>query len=86
MYQKSNRPVSDGGHDKYSVYVLPAELGMTRKLGRNAMPDYDADAGRVFDCLQAGGIAIVHMDVAYAIMSGTEDALRRVYAAKCHNL
>ena len=55
---------------------------MTRKLGRNAMPDYDADAERVFDCLQAGGIAIVHMDVAYAIMSGTEEALRRVYAAK----
>ena len=37
------------------------------------MPDYDADAERVFDRLQAGGIAIVHMDVAYAIMSGTEE-------------
>ena len=46
------------------------------------MPDYEADAARVFDCLKASGIAIVHMDVAYAIMSGTEDALRRVYAAK----
>ena len=37
-----------------------------------ASPDYDADAARVFECLQDGGIAIVHMDVAYAIMSGTE--------------
>lgn len=46
------------------------------------MPDYDKDAERVFECLQHGGIAIVHMDVAYAIMSGTEDALRRVYRAK----
>jgi tRNA A37 threonylcarbamoyladenosine synthetase subunit TsaC/SUA5/YrdC len=46
------------------------------------MPDYEADAARVFDCLKASGIAIVHMDVAYAILSGTEDALRRVYAAK----
>lgn len=44
--------------------------------------DYQKDGDRVFDCLKSGGIAIVHMDVAYAIMSGTEDALRRVYAAK----
>jgi tRNA A37 threonylcarbamoyladenosine synthetase subunit TsaC/SUA5/YrdC len=50
-----------------------------------ASPDYDADAARVFECLQDGGIAIVHMDVAYAIMSGTEDALRRVYAAKARS-
>ena len=28
------------------------------------MPDYDADAERVFECLQRGGIAIVQMDVA----------------------
>ena len=46
------------------------------------LPDYVADATRVFDCLSEGGIAIVHMDVAYAIMSGTEEALRRVYQAK----
>jgi tRNA A37 threonylcarbamoyladenosine synthetase subunit TsaC/SUA5/YrdC len=44
--------------------------------------DYDSDAACVFDCLKGGGIAIVHMDVAYAVMSGTEEALRNVYAAK----
>ena len=48
--------------------------------------DYKGDAQRVFDCLRAGGIAIVYMDVAYAIMSGTEDALRRVYQAKGRSL
>lgn len=48
--------------------------------------DYEGDARRVFDCLQQGGIAIVYMDVAYAIMSGTEDALRRVYQAKKRSL
>ncbi len=59
---------------------IPAFAGMTKMVDRT--PDYDADAARVFDCLKDGGIAIVHMDVAYAIMSGTEEALRRVYAAK----
>ncbi len=44
--------------------------------------DYEGDAARVFDCLKNDGIAIIYMDVAYAIMSGTEDALRRVYQAK----
>jgi tRNA A37 threonylcarbamoyladenosine synthetase subunit TsaC/SUA5/YrdC len=61
-------------------------------LANNIMPkidptrDYESDALRVFECLQNGGIAIVYMDVAYAIMSGTEDALRRVYAAKKRSL
>ncbi len=45
-------------------------------------PDIAGDASRVFDCLRDGGVAIIYMDVAYAIMSGTEDALRRVYEAK----
>jgi len=48
--------------------------------------DYQGDAQRVFDCLHGGGIAIVHMTVAYAIISGTEDALRGVYAAKQRSL
>ena len=48
--------------------------------------DFKDDAQRVFDCLRGGGIAIVHMTVAYAIISGTEDALRRVYAAKRRSL
>lgn len=42
----------------------------------------DRDAARVFDCLKNDGIAIIYMDVAYAIVSGTEAALHRVYKAK----
>lgn len=48
--------------------------------------DYLSDARRVFGCLRDGGVAIIHMDVAYAIVSGTEAALRRVYAAKQRSL
>jgi tRNA A37 threonylcarbamoyladenosine synthetase subunit TsaC/SUA5/YrdC len=48
--------------------------------------DYKGDAQRVFDCLRGGGIGIVYMDVAYAIMSGTEEALRRVHKAKNRSL
>lgn len=44
--------------------------------------DVRGDARRVFDCLRGGGIAICHYDVSYAILSATDDALRRVYAAK----
>ncbi|MGY8990506.1 MAG: Sua5/YciO/YrdC/YwlC family protein [Rhodospirillales bacterium] len=44
--------------------------------------NYQDNAKRVFNCLQDGGIAIVYMDVAYAIMSGSEEALHRVYKAK----
>lgn len=48
--------------------------------------NYENDAKRVFKCLQKGGVAIVYMDVAYAIVSGTDDALSRVYKAKKRNL
>lgn len=44
--------------------------------------DVEGDARRVFDCVRDGGIAICHYDVSYAILSATDDALRRVYAAK----
>lgn len=41
-----------------------------------------ADAKRVYDCITNGGVAICHYDVSYAILCGTDDALKRVYAAK----
>jgi tRNA A37 threonylcarbamoyladenosine synthetase subunit TsaC/SUA5/YrdC len=47
--------------------------------------DLKTDAKRVFDCVKSGGIAIVHYDVAYAILCATDDALRRVYEAKQRN-
>ena len=44
--------------------------------------DYLKDARRVYDVLKKGGIAIVYMRNAYAIMSGTDNALQKVYTAK----
>jgi tRNA A37 threonylcarbamoyladenosine synthetase subunit TsaC/SUA5/YrdC len=41
-----------------------------------------ADAERVFEVVRAGGIAIVPLDVAYAIIAAKADALARIFAAK----
>ena len=40
------------------------------------------DAQRVFDCVRDGGIAIIHLDVAYAVLAHTPGAVRKFYAAK----
>ena len=44
--------------------------------------NYLKDAKRVYNVLKKGGIAIVYMRNAYAIMSGTDDALKKVYTSK----
>ena len=44
--------------------------------------DVEADAQRVFYTLAAGGIAVIHLDVAYAVLAHSEAAVRRIYAAK----
>ncbi len=41
-----------------------------------------ADADRVFTVLERGGIAIVPLDIAYAIFGGTGGAIRRIFEAK----
>jgi tRNA A37 threonylcarbamoyladenosine synthetase subunit TsaC/SUA5/YrdC len=46
------------------------------------MIDPRADAERVFAVLERGGVAIVPLDVAYAIFGGTGDAIRRIFEAK----
>ncbi|MBR46840.1 MAG: hypothetical protein CMM31_10265 [Rhodospirillaceae bacterium] len=48
------------------------------------MPDYDYknDATRVIDAVAAGGVAIVPLDVAYAITGNSEEAMRRIFTAK----
>ncbi len=48
--------------------------------------NYKKDAKRVYDVLKKGGIAIVYMRNAYAIMSGNDEALKRVYSAKKRSL
>ena len=44
--------------------------------------DITADARRVFEAVRGGGIAIIHVDVGYAVLAHTADAVRRIYAAK----
>ena len=44
--------------------------------------DITADARRVFEAVHGGGIAIIHVDVGYAVLAHTADAVRRIYAAK----
>jgi tRNA A37 threonylcarbamoyladenosine synthetase subunit TsaC/SUA5/YrdC len=44
--------------------------------------DIAADARRVFDAVRGGGIAIIHVDVGYAVLAHTADAVRRIYATK----
>jgi tRNA A37 threonylcarbamoyladenosine synthetase subunit TsaC/SUA5/YrdC len=41
-----------------------------------------ADARRVFECVRDGGVAIIHLDIAYAILAGSAEAVSRIYAAK----
>lgn len=44
--------------------------------------DVSGDARRVHECVVNGGIAIIHLDVGYAVLAHTADAVRRFYAAK----
>ena len=44
--------------------------------------DIAADARRVYACVRDGGVAIIHLDIAYAVLARTADAVRRIYAAK----
>ena len=43
-------------------------------------------AAQVFDVLCRGGMAVTHLDVAYAIMARSEASVRRMYAAKGRSL
>lgn len=44
--------------------------------------DPRADAERVFDVLQTGGVAVVPLDVAYAVFGGNGEAIQRIFTAK----
>ena len=48
--------------------------------------NYCKDAKQVFEILRNGGVAIVYMRNAYAIVSGTDQALEKVYLAKKRSL
>jgi tRNA A37 threonylcarbamoyladenosine synthetase subunit TsaC/SUA5/YrdC len=40
------------------------------------------DAQRILDVVASGGVAVIPLDVAYAIVGGSEDAIRRIFTAK----
>jgi hypothetical protein len=44
--------------------------------------DMKSDAARVVDAVEAGGVGIVPLDVAYAITGNSEAAMRRIFTAK----
>jgi tRNA A37 threonylcarbamoyladenosine synthetase subunit TsaC/SUA5/YrdC len=44
--------------------------------------DIAADALRVYACLRDGGVAIIHLDIAYAVLASSAEGVRRIYAAK----
>lgn len=46
------------------------------------MLDIKADAGRIFEVLQRGGIAIIPNDAGYALMGGSAEAVQRIFVAK----
>lgn len=45
-------------------------------------PEVAADAARVLDTVERGGIAVFPVDVGYAVVGHTEDAIARIFAAK----
>lgn len=51
-----------------------------------AVLDIKNEASRVWTALQAGGVAIVPLDVAYGIFAQKPDAVRRLFAAKGRSL
>jgi len=44
--------------------------------------DINADARRIFEVLQKGGIAIIPNDAGYALMGGSKEAVQRIFDAK----
>ena len=46
------------------------------------LPSVTRDAQRVFEVVRDGGVALIPLDVAYALIASTPAAVRRVYEAK----
>jgi len=44
--------------------------------------DVSADAERVMQVLVDGGVAVIYLDVAYAVLGRSEESVRRIYSAK----
>ena len=62
--------------------MAEAQAGGRSKASEPGSDTVAADARRVFDCVRGGGIAIIHLDVAYAVIAHTPDSVRKFYEAK----
>jgi tRNA A37 threonylcarbamoyladenosine synthetase subunit TsaC/SUA5/YrdC len=51
-----------------------------------AVIDIEADARRIWDAMQAGGVALIPLDVAYAVAAQTIEAVDRTYEVKGRSL
>jgi tRNA A37 threonylcarbamoyladenosine synthetase subunit TsaC/SUA5/YrdC len=63
---------------------MPASLNVAEPTTADALPQaqLDIDVGEVLDVLAGGGVAIVPLDVAYAIIAAREAGIRRIFEAK----
>jgi tRNA A37 threonylcarbamoyladenosine synthetase subunit TsaC/SUA5/YrdC len=60
-----------------------AAIGTTRLTSDPVVPEQlHADITRLFDALAAGGIGIVPLDVAYAVVATMPNGIRRIFEAK----
>jgi tRNA A37 threonylcarbamoyladenosine synthetase subunit TsaC/SUA5/YrdC len=59
-------------------------MGINRPSWRREVPrlQIEADAERAFGVLEAGGVAILPMDVGYSLIGGSTPALERIFATK----
>jgi tRNA A37 threonylcarbamoyladenosine synthetase subunit TsaC/SUA5/YrdC len=63
---------------------MPASLNVAERTTDDAPPQaqLDTEVGEVLDALARGGVAIVPLDVAYAIIAMREAGIRRIFDAK----
>lgn len=76
-------PVRNARHSVRHWCIQHARLPEMTAL--TADHDTAADARRVFDAVAAGGVAIIPLDVAYAVLAHSPAAVQRIYDAKQRN-
>jgi tRNA A37 threonylcarbamoyladenosine synthetase subunit TsaC/SUA5/YrdC len=63
--------------------MATATVGTARLTSDPVAPDQlKSDIGRLFDALAAGGIGLVPLDVAYAVIATTPSGIRRIFEVK----
>jgi tRNA A37 threonylcarbamoyladenosine synthetase subunit TsaC/SUA5/YrdC len=65
------------------VFMAAAAIGAARLTSDPVAPEQlSADITRMFDALAAGGVGIVPLDVAYAVVATMPSGIRRIFEAK----